>query len=60
MDKADLSKILRDLDWSQADLSRKLGVHQNTVSAWATGRDPVPGYAAEYLRVARLAKEALS
>lgn len=47
------------LNWSQADLARRLGVHVNTVSAWATGKGDVPGYASEYLRVALLAKEIL-
>ena len=59
MTNTELKCVLTELGWSQAELSRKLGVHVNTVSIWANGRDAVPTYAAEYLRVARLAKEAL-
>lgn len=47
------------MDWSQAELGRRLGVHVNTVSAWATGKVAVPAYVVEYLRVMLLAKEML-
>ena len=57
MDKEGLHEALRCLGWSQADLSRRMGVHVNTVTLWATGRGVVPGYVREYLRVMVLAKE---
>ena len=57
MDATDLTDALHDLRWKQVDLARKLGVHVNTVSSWATGSAMVPKYAAEYLRVVLLAKE---
>lgn len=59
MDKDGLHGALKRLDWSQADLSRRLGVHVNTVSGWATGKLAVPDYVEEYLRVCVLAKEVL-
>ena len=37
MDATDLTDALHDLRWKQVDLARKLGLHVNTVSAWATG-----------------------
>jgi transcriptional regulator with XRE-family HTH domain len=60
MTAAALTAALQILGWSGNELGRRLGVHRNTVSAWATGRVAVPGYVAEYLRVMLLAKEALS
>ena len=44
------------LEWSQKTLAERLGVDPDTVSRWCLGRVPVPGYAAEYLRVILLAK----
>ena len=45
MDATDLTDALHDLRWKQVDLARKLGVHVNTVSSWATGSAMVPNYA---------------
>jgi plasmid maintenance system antidote protein VapI len=59
MTKAELADALHALRWKQADLARKLGVHQNTVSTWITGSVAVPAYVAEYMRVLMLAKEML-
>lgn len=59
VDKQELLDSLKMLDWSQAELGRRLGVSANTVSLWATGQLGVPGYAAEYLRVVLLAMDAL-
>jgi DNA-binding transcriptional regulator YiaG len=54
-----LNEALEKLDWDGNDLARRLGLHQNTVSLWSSGKRPVPGYAEEYLRVMVLAKEIL-
>jgi len=49
-DTAELLARLRELNWTQARLARRLDLDPNTVSRWlATGR--VPGYAREYLRL---------
>lgn len=53
-----LNDALAALDWSGAELARRLGVFQSTVSGWRTGKAPVPKYASEYLRMALLVKEA--
>lgn len=55
MTPQELRLALGALHWSQAELSRRLGVHVNTVTNWAT--DGVPGYVAEYLRVMALAAQ---
>lgn len=47
---------LKDLGWSQRVLSEKLGVGQDTVSRWVTGKVDVPTYATEYLRLVKLIK----
>ncbi len=57
MQGQELRETLRALGWSQAKLASKLGLHVNTVSQWAVGDVPVPGYAIEYLRVLVLAHE---
>ena len=59
MTEKQLTDALHRLRWSQSDLARRLGVHVNTASAWATGKVEVPGYVVEYLRVVGLAKEAV-
>lgn len=59
----ELDAALKELGWRGADLARKLDVHPNAVSKWRTGKSPVPGYAAAYLKLAlavkRLAGEVL-
>lgn len=42
-------EALLGLRWSQAELGRRLGVSPTSVSAWMTGKAPVPGYALAYL-----------
>lgn len=45
-----VDQALDVLGWSQAELARRLDVHENTVLGWkATG---APGYAQAYLRLA--------
>lgn len=51
-----LRSELKDLGWSQRVLSEKLGVGQDTVSRWITGKVDVPAYATEYLRLVKLIK----
>lgn len=48
-----LRSTLRTLNVGQAWLARQLKVHPNTVSLWATGAVPVPGYAEAFLRLAQ-------
>ena len=61
-DKFDINRALLELGWSRAELSRKLGIHKNTVSKW--GNDNVPEYAIAYmelaLKVRRFAKDTLN
>lgn len=59
MHDTELKIALRELGWSQADLARRVDCEQATVSRWATGRQPVPAYVAEILRVMLLAKQIL-
>ena len=49
----EFAQALARLGWSQAEISRRLGVHQNTSSRWHLAGPP--GYVAEYLRVMELA-----
>lgn len=62
MTRPEFVAALKELGWSGAYLAKRLGTTANTVSAWRTGKAPVPGYAAAYLdlalKVKRLAKEA--
>lgn len=45
-----VDQALDVLGWTQAELSRRMGVHENTVAQWkALG---MPDYAAAYLRLA--------
>lgn len=57
MEPDSLKAALAAMNWSQRELARRLDLDPDTVNRWATGRVPVPGYAVEYLRVMRLAKE---
>jgi len=49
-------RALETLGWSQSKLAKRLSVHANSVSAWATGKTPVPGPVRAYLRIALKAK----
>ena len=44
-----LDRALADLGWSQNDLARRIGVHRNSVSAWARGSAKLPGPVRAYL-----------
>lgn len=57
--KFDLGGALDALGWSQAELARRVDVHVNTVSGWATGRTEAPGPVRAYLGLAMKAKEML-
>lgn len=48
----DLAAALLTLGWSRGELARRLGIHRNTVSAWSTGKAPIPGPVAAYLDLA--------
>lgn len=56
MKNGELVDQLHEFRWSEAYLALRLGVHKNTVSQWCTGKTPVPGYCAEYLRVCKIVK----
>lgn len=43
-----IKEIMIENDYSQADLAKKLGVNQTTVSQWILGRKK-PGYDSIYL-----------
>ena len=45
-----LNTLLKFLGWHGKTLARRLGVTPKAVSAWRTGKRPVPGYATAYLR----------
>lgn len=44
-----LNAALADLDWTGAELGRRIDVDSHTVSAWRTDKRPVPGAVAAYL-----------
>lgn len=46
----DWLSALAELEWSRAELARRLGLHHGTVLGW--GRDAIPSYAVAYLRLA--------
>jgi transcriptional regulator with XRE-family HTH domain len=50
---------LKFLGWSQQTFADRLGVTDETVSRWMTGRQLWPRYAVEYLRICVLAKKIL-
>lgn len=58
--KFQVQAALEILGWSQAELARRLYVHPNTVTGWATGRTKVPGPVVAYLGLAVKAKEMLN
>lgn len=55
MQADELTRILRDMHISNAELCRRLGIDPSTIHRWTTGKTPVPDYAAEYVRVLALA-----
>ncbi|MFZ5783987.1 MAG: helix-turn-helix domain-containing protein [Pseudomonadota bacterium] len=44
--ESEFSAALKALGWSKAELARRLGIHPNSVSKWASP----PQYAMAYLR----------
>jgi transcriptional regulator with XRE-family HTH domain len=56
----DLKSALYEAKLTQGKLAERLEVDRNTVSRWATGATPVPGYVREYLRVLALAHAILN
>lgn len=52
MKPSDLRAELQFLGWSQAAFADRIGVHQNTVSKWMTGKAEMPGPAIAYLALA--------
>ena len=49
MTAAEFHRIIRSLDMSQRELAARFNVAHSTVSAWATGKAPVPGTVVAYL-----------
>ena len=47
----ELDDCLYKLGWSQAELSRRIGVSKNSVSSWNKGRHPVPKVVLLYLGI---------
>ena len=54
-----LRDALASLGWSQRHFAERYDCDADTVNRWCTGKTPVPGHAAEYIRVMLLAKEIL-
>ena len=52
MRPSDIKAELAALGWSQASFADRIGVHQNTVSKWLTGKAQMPGPAIAYLILA--------
>ena len=48
MTQPEFRSTLKALGMSQRELARRLGVAVSTVSAWATGKTPVPTYVPVY------------
>ena len=59
MHEHELIYALSQIGWSQKRLAQRVACDQATVSRWATGKQPVPAYVAEILRVMLLAKQIL-
>lgn len=51
MSSDQLNEYLRELRWSGAELSRRLGVTPKAVSEWRRGKRPVPGPVRAYIRL---------
>jgi hypothetical protein len=45
----EMFEILRQLDWSPADLARRLGVRPDTMRQWLHSRREIPSNLAEWL-----------
>jgi transcriptional regulator with XRE-family HTH domain len=48
---SDLRDALAELNLSQAEFGRAIGVNANTVTRWMKGTTPVPKVVGEYLRL---------
>jgi DNA-binding transcriptional regulator YiaG len=56
MTGSEFRSILRQLRLPQVVLASELGVHETTVSRWASGKiAPIPGYVLAYLRLYEVA-----
>lgn len=55
MTPATFASTLSDLDLSQVRFARLTGVHVTTVSRWATGGLPIPGWVPSWLDMCRRA-----
>lgn len=51
MTAQDLERALEALEWSGAELARRVSVTAKQVSAWRTRKAKVPGAVAAYLRL---------
>jgi transcriptional regulator with XRE-family HTH domain len=49
MTSTELRQRLKALGWKQSDLARRAKTSQTSVSAWCTGKTPVPGWLDDYL-----------
>lgn len=47
----ELQQVLSALKWSQAKLSRRIGVDKNTVGRWVSGKNKVPKVVIMYLEL---------
>lgn len=54
MTPAAFASTLDDLDLSQVRFARLTGVHVTTVSRWATGGLPIPGWVPSWLGMYRV------
>lgn len=57
MNPEQFKAALKQCGWTQKNLAGRLGLNTDTVSLWATGKSPVPGYVVEYMRVLELARQ---
>jgi transcriptional regulator with XRE-family HTH domain len=44
-----LKEALAELNWRQADLCRKAGLHKDTPGRWLSGRTAIPAWVPAYL-----------
>lgn len=49
---------LQSLGWSQSDLAGRLDVGRDTVCRWVNGKNPIPVYASEYIRLVLIIRNA--
>ena len=47
----DFRRLMREIAMKGAELARRVDVHPNTVSCWATDRSEVPGAVLAYLEL---------